>query len=901
MRHIRLDWRVATRTLTRTRRHAVLVVGAIAIPLFLSTAGVTVARSLELSPVRQLDASVGPAVAAFVDAYRWPNLIQSADGAVALGDNTDVPTPTVTEYEGRLRRALVPGQELIRWEGMSARWTTNDGRYRDGGALIETALGNQDVASALPLAKGSLPNQPGEVVVDHALAAQLDLTVGSTLTVAAPPGYQHGTVALPDTVVTVTGILAVIPGAERRLNGFGMPGTALTEPATVKGPPLTAWLITGTPVEWEQVQAINTVGSAVLSRTVLANPPPADLVAYGGAEPGIGTDDLVATVLIAIGLLALMALLVAPSFTVSASRSRHDLGLLSATGARRGDLSMIVALQGVAAGLAATAMGLSGGLALAALVRLVLHTTGSVAMPDLRVPWDAVSVFALVAVVSPAVAAWWPARKAAHDEPVAALSLRPSTVNQPRRRNLVVVVVITAGVLLVCAGGIARSAAILAAGSLVLFGGILLALGSLIGWIARAVPLLGPVGKYAVRDATRHRSRTVPAVAGVLAACALAVGVGTFVTSLNAHIEAAYQPPSGTGTIRVSIADLPGQDGQPVAELSSSQWTALTQALEHAVDLDGPVLPVSVGIAIGPDANPGGAWIDPVPVGPVTPPASSDYYHAASWAPTSQPNAPLIDDGTLIARSGLRGAAEAAEALAAGRVVVAQQGWIDARGEATFNVVLADSTDEVTAPAAAVNLGSSKLRLIVPPQLAQEFSLTTVQIGLLATATSRPDQDTLNAVDATLGAIVPGIGVAYEQGPATTSTGQLLILVAAAGLLALASSAMSAALAAADSMPDLATLSAVGAPRRLRRSISTAQSGVIVALGIGLGAPLGLVFAASLVAIRRYGGVAGADPTWQLHTPWAILAILVLAIPALTLAGTWLLTPRELPATRRIG
>ena len=141
-------------------------------------------------------------------------------------------------------------------------------------------------------------------------------------------------------------------------------------------------------------------------------------------------------------------------------------------------------------------------------------------------------------------------------------------------------------------------------------------------------------------------------------------------------------------------------------------------------------------------------------------------------------------------------------------------------------------------PATAVDLGNTGLRLIVPPQLAEDLSLTSVQVGLLATSASKPDQDTQNAVDSTLEATVPGVDVAFEHGPSTTSAGQLLILVVAAGLLALASSGMSAALATADSMPDLATLSAVGAPRRLRRSISTAQSGVIVALGIGLGLSL---------------------------------------------------------------
>lgn len=902
MTRFRFAWRLAVRRLTRSRQHAVLVVAAIAVPLMVATAGMTAARSSELSPIRELEATVGPAASAFVDAYQWPDLVQSPGGAVGpRQEEAAISEPAVSSYEDRLQAVLASDQQLHRWTGMSARWATSDVRYRDGGALVEADLGDPGIAQAIPLASGHLPTRAGQVVIDHALAVQLDIGVGSTLTVSAPPGYQDGAATLPTTRVTVVGVASPVPGAIDRLVGFALPGTALASPETVQGSPGVRWLITGGPVTWAQVQAINAIGSVVMSRAVLTSPPPRDQVSYADAGSSLALGDWLALQLTGVGVLGLIALLVAPAFTVSARRARHDLGLLAATGARRADLWMAVGLQGVSAGMTATAIGMGSGLLVAAAFRLAVHVTGSVAMPDLRIPWGALAVVAVIGVVGPTLAAWWPARQAAREDPVLALAQRPDAPGRRRTPTSSALATVAIGTLGAGAGVVTHSAAVLAGGSLILLGGILLTLGPLIGWVATAAPHLATAGRYALRDADRHRARTVPAVAGVLAACTLAVATGAFVTSLDAHDEATYNPPSGRGTIRVSIADLPSGNGGPVVEPSAAQWAAMEQSLRDHLELEGAVLPVYVGVAVGADAGPSGVWIDPVSAGTVLPPTDSTLAYPATWQPATQPNAPLVDDGTLIARSGLRGAAEAAAALAAGRVVVAQAGQIWADGSARFDVAHATTSGEVTVPATVVDLGADRLRLIVPPSLAGRFSLTIVQVGLLATTTTLPDQDTQNTADAALRAVVPGITLVVERGPKTSGGIDLAILLGATVFLALASAGMCAALAAADSVPDLATLAAVGARRRLRRMIAATQTGVITLLGVWLGTPIGLLFAAALVTVRRYEGATGEDSTWQLHPPWALLALVLLAIPAVTLAGAWLLTPERLPTTRRAG
>ena len=57
--------------------------------------------------------------------------------------------------------------------------------------------------------------------------------------------------------------------------------------------------------------------------------------------------------------------------------------------------------------------------------------------------------------------------------------------------------------------------------------------------LARRLPL---VARYAVRDAARHRTRTVPAVAAVAATVAGVVALGIANASDAAESEATYQP-----------------------------------------------------------------------------------------------------------------------------------------------------------------------------------------------------------------------------------------------------------------------------------------------------------------------------------------------------------------------
>ena len=68
--------------------------------------------------------------------------------------------------------------------------------------------------------------------------------------------------------------------------------------------------------------------------------------------------------------------------------------------------------------------------------------------------------------------------------------------------------------------------------------------------LGRRLPL---VARYAVRDAARHRTRTVPAVAAVAATVAGVVALGIANASDAAESEATYQPSYGLGLGTISV------------------------------------------------------------------------------------------------------------------------------------------------------------------------------------------------------------------------------------------------------------------------------------------------------------------------------------------------------------
>ncbi|MGO1886164.1 MAG: FtsX-like permease family protein, partial [Citricoccus sp.] len=106
------------------------------------------------------------------------------------------------------------------------------------------------------------------------------------------------------------------------------------------------------------------------------------------------------------------------------------------------------------------------------------------------------------------------------------------------------------------------------------------------------------------------------------------------------------------------------------------------------------------------------------------------------------------------------------------------------------------------------------------------------------------------------------------------------------GLLVISVAGLTTGLALADARRDQAVLSSVGAPPGTRKSMAAAQTFTGALLGTALGVPVGAIAVVGIGLIQVYSAA------W---IPWPQLLVLVLGVPLLAAALTWLVVPGRLP------
>ena len=126
------------------------------------------------------------------------------------------------------------------------------------------------------------------------------------------------------------------------------------------------------------------------------------------------------------------------------------------------------------------------------------------------------------------------------------------------------------------------------------------------------------------------------------------------------------------------------------------------------------------------------------------------------------------------------------------------------------------------------------------------------------------------------------------------------ILLGLALLVGLGATGIILSLAAVESRPDMATLGAVGAPPRMRRTLACAQAGFTTGLGVTMGAALGIGFAWVLIVTFSAETQGLASQSWRLLVPWGPVTAIIVAVPLVATLGAYLLTRSQLPMTRRL-
>ncbi|HMO12096.1 MAG TPA: ABC transporter permease, partial [Actinotalea sp.] len=182
----------------------------------------------------------------------------------------------------------------------------------------------------------------------------------------------------------------------------------------------------------------------------------------------------------------------------------------------------------------------------------------------------------------------------------------------------------------------------------------------------------------------------------------------------------------------------------------------------------------------------------------------------------------------------------------------------------------------------------------LPPSALEPLGLSSTLVGLVGPTSVMPEPAEVRAVGREVGAVA---SVAVETGRSgEPANGTMLVLVIAAVVAGIVATGVTIALAAADSVPDLATLSAVGASQRVRRRFAAAQAVVIAGLGGWIGVPTGLALGWALVTMQA---TAYRDWTWQTIIPWATVGAILVLVPVAAMALGWSTTRSRLPAVRR--
>ncbi len=594
-----------------------------------------------------------------------------------------------------------------------------------------------------------------------------------------------------------------------------------------------------------------------------------------------------------LGLLEVI-LLAGTAFAVGARRQVHDLGVISASGATSRQIRRIVLAQGLVLGVLGSALGIVFGALVAWGGRALWERLDNAVVFAWKFgPWE-ILVAAIVGAVSGVLAAVVPAIGAGRMPVVDALSGRfRVSVASKRRTPVVAGLLIAAGVACglvgdrMMAGDFARYVRQLArvdatSGyvsppspnvpvAFVLLGAVLVVIGVvmlapvLITTIGRMAARLPLSGRLAFRDASRHRHRTGPATSAIAVAVAGSV-VFAFVLAGRAKADqlsyVAYLPPQ---VMSVSGMDYPGDEEQ--LAMASGEAAALL---------------------------PGGSA---VPVDHLTAGTSSkrrdtqEIYveqsrrQCRNGCMTQMVGVANPDVMTLTL--GRSPTDDELAQLAAGKVLVVSSKLVTKQGQVRLQVGRrVELLPAVNAQ--AENIFGNLPGAFVSADTVDERGWGTVVPEFLVpfegSATQNQIDDALTAVEQH-----DGYG-AIDTGPSDPSRILLIIAGIAAAFVTLVGVAISVALSAAEGRADLATLAAVGAPPRRRRSLAAAQAFLVGGLGCGIGLLLGVFVSYTLRS------TIGA-PTFIV--PWNNLLVVGLVVPLVAVLIAAVFTPSRLPLTVR--
>ncbi|OKJ07634.1 hypothetical protein AMK19_21965 [Kitasatospora sp. CB01950] len=920
----------------RAKGRSALVVAMIALPI-LGVAGVdVVARSAQLEPGEKVARAMGTADARIEMSMRGDTLLQAPDPDTdtRIG-NYERDRPKTAEEKrssdtepGDLITQLLPaGAKLVRMpDGPRTTTTTKEGRMTV--ETVEADLSDPVWHGMVNVVRGTVPTGPSEIAATQEFLNQSGLRLGDVTAV-------RGLEAKPFTITAV----AEYPSQLKRTGLIARPGS-LIAPLLAAKPDQAAslfqrdlWLVqlpAGAVLDWPKVLELNKFGFAVSSKAVLLHPPArSEVPLYQQPGQSNGPDKVAVAILATVVGMALLeiVLLAGPAFAVGARRSRRQLGLLAAGGGDRGHVRAVVLGGGVVLGVTGAVVGLVIAILLVAVFRDNAEQFAGRRFGhfDLQ-PLDLLAI-AAVGLVTGLLAAVVPAVQAARQDVVAALTGRGGSKPASRIVAVIGLIMVAGGAVLALACAATGVAAIpgLLGGSVIAEIGVLLCTPMLIGLFGRLGRHLPLSPRLALRDSVRHRSRTAPAVAAVMAAVAGAVAVGIYTTSGNEQQRRDYMPQAPANAVALNAGWGPTADQNRLPVMRDAVEGAMPGLGQRADIRDlTPAAKCASGAPCG--------WIQAVlpeakrcPADGARTPEEYERLHADPRCAVNQErrafqssrfgDTPVGDVTLLHTLFGVHDQA-AEQALAAGKVLVFRSGYVE-NGKIDLQVTDAFDSKKANADpsyepavrhllvdAVEVQSPTPYGTAMMTPQAAEKAGLGTREAGSLWLPAAEPSGKAYQKANASLAKLDDNATLTVERGFQPTTDLITVGLTVFAGLVALGAAGIATGLASADSQQDLATLAAVGASGGIRRRLSGFQCGVIAAMGAVLGLFCGAIPAIALRLFQaqdqsRHMPPGQEAPDAVIAIPWAELAAVVVGLPVVAVLLAALLTRSKIALSRR--
>ncbi len=678
----------------------------------------------------------------------------------------------------------------------------------------------------LALVEGRYPTGPGQVAVTTGLAQSLQVRIGSVLSL---PGHHQ----------TVTGIVEDPSDLNDQF--------ALVPPSAA-GPP-------------QEVTVLLDASPGQFTAFTSSFRGPLASQARGASTQGTVAAGALGGVAV---LLLLVSLVAAAAFAVIAARRQRQLGMLAAIGATRRQLRTVMVASGVLAGAIAAVAGAIVGLLAWYAVAPYLESFAGHRIDRFAVPWDLVVLGMLLAVITAAGAAWWPARTASRVPIVNALSSRPLKPRPAHRPAFLAVLLIAASV--ACLAAANQSS-----GPLIILGALLMALGvafisPLSIRILSALAGRAPVAvRLALRDLGRYQARSGAALAAISLALGIAVAIMISVAAAKTSADAGNLPDN-------QVLAWIGQagDNQLVPIRTPSQSSALNAAVQRIAGSlsHATVIPLEM------------------PVDPAVKPQSGDGQPVVSFNTPVNPSAGRSGEYSSLPLYVATPAVLSYLAINPATISPATDILTIHPGQPTLTTITTFANPARVQLIHAPAYGSTPTSLITQHGLSQHH-WTQIQSGWLIKS-SQPLTATQLAAARDMAAKA---GLAIESRNSQAALGAISSTVTAAGaLIALGVLAMAVGLIRTEAAREVRTLTAIGATSTTRRALTATTAGALALLGALLGSAA--AYLAVAAGHRSNTSVLGQVPVLD-------LTITIIGVPlAATVAG-WLLSGRKPEAVAR--